>query len=157
MTNIKKLMLWDVDCSTKSQLFDQVGQLLVHQDLTAKPAEVISRFQQREDAGSTMIDELLAAPHAQTNDLNRNTLILARTKRPIRHWAVGEDAQNFIFCCIRKDIAKDTAHEVTYVLQQTVTDELIALFKENKQTEIEKILGFKEGNDYARNDSNVSN
>lgn len=83
-------------------LFDQVATLLQENDVIESPRQAIKLWQQREKMGSTMIDQLLAAPHAQARSIKRNTVVLVHTCKPIQQWDEHDDAQNFIFVVFNK-------------------------------------------------------
>ena len=74
-SKIMKLVLWDSVVTTKKALFDQVATLLQENDVIESPRQAIKLWQQREKMGSTMIDQLLAAPHAQARSIKRNTVV----------------------------------------------------------------------------------
>lgn len=141
-TELKKLVMWDINATTKTALFQQVADEFVKQGLLDSATMLITLLNQREAAGSTMIDDQLAAPHAQTNDLKANTLVLVHTRQPIAHWDSDSDAQNFICCCIRQDITKAQAHEMTKTLQQAVAPEMAVLFRQATQLQIMNKLRF---------------
>ncbi|WP_076642561.1 PTS sugar transporter subunit IIA [Lactiplantibacillus plantarum] len=141
-SKIMKLVLWDSVVTTKKALFDQVATLLQENDVIESPRQAIKLWQQREKMGSTMIDQLLAAPHAQARSIKRNTVVLVHTCKPIQQWDEHDDAQNFIFCCIQQDISKLDVDTITRTLKLAISDDSQHAFQQNAKAQIIKILDF---------------
>ncbi|MBQ0834964.1 PTS sugar transporter subunit IIA [Lactiplantibacillus pentosus] len=141
-SEIRKLVLWDSYATTKSSLFNQVAALLSEQQIVQSSKQVIDLWEQREQMGSTMIDHLLATPHAQADSIKQNTMALVHTRKPISYWDGNEDAQNFIFCCIRQDISKTDADSVTTILRLAISEKAQSAFRHDDKSQIVTILNF---------------
>lgn len=141
-SKIMKFVLWDSVVTTKKVLFDQVATLLQENGVIESPRQAIKLWQQREKEGSTMIDHLLAAPHAQGRSIKRNTVVLEHTCKPIQQWDEHDDAQNFIFCCIQQDISKLDADTITRTLKLAISDDAQHALQQNSKAQIIKILDF---------------
>lgn len=143
-SKLKKLVVWNSPATTKTALFEQIAEIIAQQGLITSPVELTTALNRREVAGSTMINTLLAAPHAQTDVLEQNVVIFVRTQSPILRWDKASGAQNFIFCCIRKDIDQADAHAMTQILQRAVKPDMQVAFQEENRIQILKKLNFTE-------------
>lgn len=141
-SEIQKLVLWDLYATTKPSLFDQVAALLSEQQIVRSPKQVIDLWERREQMGSTMIDHLLAAPHAQADLIKQNTMVLVHTRDPISYWDGDETAQNFIFCCVRQDISKVEADNVTATLRLAISEKAQDAFQHDAKSQIITALNF---------------
>lgn len=72
----------DLDVSSKSRLFEEVGQLMEREHALPQ-AWVAASLAHREKIGSTGLGEGVAIPHARVKDLERIQVAYVRLKNPI--------------------------------------------------------------------------
>jgi len=141
-TKIVKLVLWNVAVTSKKNLFTQVAELMYGHELITSQAVLRELLEQREQAGSTMVDQLLAIPHAQSDDIKKNTLVLVHTEAPINGWDSENDAQNFVFCCIRQDISPEDSCELVATIKLAASENVQKAYMKNSKNEVIKLLKF---------------
>lgn len=139
---IIKLVAWNIAIKDKNALFRKISSLMFESGITKHKNTLVESLEERELAGSTMADNLIAIPHIQSDYINKNTLILVRTIKPINNWDQGYDAQFFLFCCIRSDISVVTAKNITRTIKLLVSNKAKEAFSENNKEKIIKILKF---------------
>jgi mannitol/fructose-specific phosphotransferase system IIA component (Ntr-type) len=137
---VDSYVIWNLNSHSKEELFEEVAKFLEENHLISERQDLFRELNQRENLGSTMIDDLIAAPHAQSNIFAKNVVIFVSLEEAVELWDGSSAAQYFVFCCLREDITLPAAKQISKILKSFVKDEVKkSLYLGNREL-IEKII-----------------
>lgn len=100
-------ILLDLDVSSKSQLFEEIGRHMEARHGMPQ-AWVVLSLSRREDVGSTALGEGVAISHARIKDLYRIQIAYARLKTPIPFAAQdGEPVSDILVLLVPKQATEE--------------------------------------------------
>ena len=100
-------ILLDLDVSSKSQLFEEIGRHMEGR-LGMPQAWVVLSLSRREEVGSTGLGQGVAIPHARIKDLYRIQVVYVRLKAPIPFGAPdGEPVSDILVLLVPKQATEE--------------------------------------------------
>lgn len=131
---------------SKTEVLDNLVQLLDHLPQVLDLAEVRRAVLAREAVMSTGVGKRLALPHAKTSAVTDTVAALAITARPIEFGAIDNEAVRILFLLVGTEEAKSTHIKLLSrvsrlmnsdsfrerLLQATTSDSVLKLFEEGE-------------------------